>query len=76
MVEYGGGINNGPAGQVGGGNAVSGGGSPAATQPDIFGSITNTFSDIVDQVAALPTEMLVLGIVAFFLGLIVLRRAF
>jgi hypothetical protein len=30
----------------------------------------------VDQVAALPTEMLVLGIVMFFLGLIVLKRAF
>jgi hypothetical protein len=77
VVEYGGGINNGPAGQVGGGgNVVSGGGSPAANQPDVFASITNTFSDIVDQVAALPTEMLVVGIVAFFLGLIVLKRAF
>lgn len=77
MVEYGGGINNGPAGQAGGGgNVVSGGGSPGGSQPDIFSSISNTFSDIVDQVAALPTEMLVLGIVIFFLGLIVLKRAF
>lgn len=77
MVEYGGGINNGPAGQVGGGgNTVSGGGSQAASQPDIFASITNTFGDMVDQVAALPTETLVLGIVIFFLGLIVLKRAF
>ena len=77
MVEYGGGINNGPAGQAGGGgNTVVGGGSPVASQPDIFASITNSFSDIVDQVAALPTEMLVVGIVAFFLGLIVLKRAF
>ena len=77
MVEYGGGINNGPAGQVGGGgNTVSGGGSPAASQPDIFASITSTFSDIVDQVAALPIEMLVAGIVIFFLGLVVLKRAF
>lgn len=76
MVEYGGGINNGPAGQVGGGTTVSGGGSPAASQPDIFSSISNAFGDIVDQVAALPTEMLVVGIVVFFLGLIVLKRAF
>ena len=76
MVEYGGGINNGPAGQAGGGNTVVGGGSPAGSQPDVFASISNTFGDIVDQVAALPTEMLVVGIVAFFLGLIVLRRAF
>jgi hypothetical protein len=77
VVEYGGGINNGPAGQVGGGgNTVSGGGSPGASQPDIFASITNTFGDIVDQVAALPTDTLVLGIVVFFLGLIVLKRAF
>jgi hypothetical protein len=30
----------------------------------------------VDKVAALPTEMLVLGIVVFFLGLIVFKRAF
>ena len=77
MVEYGGGINNGPAGQVGGGgNTVSGGGTPAASQPDVFSSISNAFGDIMDQVAALPTEMLVVGIVVFFLGLIVLKRAF
>ena len=77
MVEYGGGINNGPAGQVGGsGNTVSGGGSQAATQPDLFSSITSSVGDLVDQVAALPTEYLVIGIVAFFLGLIVLKRAF
>jgi hypothetical protein len=78
VVEYGGGINNGPAGQVGGGgNTVAGGGgAPAAQQPDIFSSISNSVGDVVDQVAALPTEMLVLGIVIFFLGLIVLKRAF
>ena len=79
MVEYGGGINNGPAGQVGGGgsgNVVVGGGQPAAQQPDIFSSVMHSISDVVDQVAALPTEVLVIGIVAFFLGLIVLKRAF
>ena len=77
VVEYGGGMNNGPAGQVGGGgNTVAGGGAPAGQQPDIFSSISNSVGDLVDQVAALPTEYLVIGIVAFFLGLIVLKRAF
>lgn len=79
MVEYGGGINNGPAGQVGGGgggNAVAGGGTPAAQQPDVFSSITNGIGDLVDQVAALPIEVLVVGIVALFLGLVLLKRAF
>ena len=78
MVEYGGGINNGPAGQVGGGGntVVGGGGAPPAQQPDIFSSISNSVGDVVNQVAALPTETLVLGIVIFFLGLIVLKRAF
>jgi hypothetical protein len=74
MVEYGGGINNGPAGHVGGGG---GGGSPDLGQPvDFFGSVSNTVSDLTNQVLALPTEMLALGIVLFFVGLIVLRRAF
>jgi len=78
VVEYGGGINNGPAGQVGGGgNTVAGGGgAPAAQQPDIFDSISNSVRNVIDQVAELPTETLVLGIVIFFLGLIVLKRAF
>ena len=78
MVEYGGGINNGPAGQVGGGgNTVAvGGGGQGAGQPDIFSSIANGVGDLVDQVAALPTELLVIGIVAFFVGLIVMKRAF
>ena len=78
MVEYGGGINNGPAGQAGGGGntVVGGGGAPAGQQPDIFSSISSSVGNLVDQVAALPTEYLVIGIVAFFLGLIVLKRAF
>lgn len=77
MVEYGGGINNGPAGQVGGGGGVIGPGSPAHAQaPDVFGSISHTLGDIANQVLALPPGMLALGIVLFFLGLIVLKRAF
>ena len=74
MVEYGGGINNGPAGQVGGGG---GAGAPDLGQPvDFFSSVSNTVSDLTNQVLALPPEMLALGIVIFFVGLVVLRRAF
>jgi len=77
VVEYGGGINNGPAGQVGGGGGVIGPGSPAHAQaPDVLGSISHTLGDIANQVLALPPGMLALGIVLFFLGLIVLKRAF
>jgi hypothetical protein len=72
MVEYGGGISNGPAGQIGGGAGAPqvGGG------PDIFASVSNVVHDAVNMVTTAPTEMLVLGIVIFFVGLIVLRRAF
>lgn len=78
MVEYGGGINNGPAGQVGGGGGgVIGPGSQAHGQaPDVFGSITHTLGDLANQVLSLPPGMLALAIVLFFVGLIVLRRAF
>lgn len=74
MVEYGGGINNGPAGQVGAG---SGGGSPDFGQPvDLFSSVGNVVNDATNMVAAWPPEMLVAAIVIFFVGLIVLKRAF
>lgn len=73
MVEYGGGINNGPAGQIGGG----GGGAPDLGQPvDLFSSVGNAINDATNMVAAWPTEMLVAAIVIFFVGLIVLKRAF
>jgi len=77
VVEYGGGIGNGPAGQVGGGaSSGAGGGTHAVQTPDFFGSVTHAIGDVVNQVAALPTEVLVVGIIAFFLGLIILKRAF
>ena len=69
MVEYGGGIQNGPAGQVGGGG---GGGAHV----DFFGSVGHTIGDVTNTVLAQPPEVLVVGIVVFFLGLIILRRAF
>ena len=74
MVEYGGGINNGPAGQVGGGG---GGGSPELGTPvDLFSSVGNIVNDATNMVAGWPPEMLVAAIVIFFVGLIVLKRAF
>ena len=73
MVEYGGGIHNGPAGQVGGG----GGGTPDfGSSPDLFTSFGNVVNDTVSMVTTAPPEMLLLGIAIFFLGLIVLKRAF
>ena len=74
MVEYGHGISDGPAGQVGGGG---GGGAPVGGgSPDVFASISHTANDLINQVLALPPEMLALLIVAFFVGIIVLKRAF
>jgi hypothetical protein len=74
VVEYGGGISHGPAGQVGGG--------PGATTPnagghvDFFSSIGHTVHDVTNTILAQPPEVLAIGIVLFFVGLIVLRRAF
>jgi len=73
MVEYGGGISHGPAGQVGGNG---GAGSGAGAHVDFFGSIGNSIHDVTNTVLAQPPEILAIGIVLFFLGLIVLKRAF
>ena len=71
VVEYGGGIQNGPAGQVGGG-----GGADPGVHVDFFASIGRTVNDVTHTVLAQPPEVLAIGIVLFFVGLIVLRRAF
>jgi hypothetical protein len=74
MVEYGGGIQNGPAGQVGGGG---GAGTPDfGSSPDLFTSVGNVVNDAATMISSAPPEMLMLGIVIFFVGLIVLKRAF
>ena len=74
MVEYGGGIHQGPAGQVSGGG---GGGAPdLGTPTDLFSSVGNVINDAANMISSAPPEMLVLGIVLFFLSLIVLKRAF
>ena len=73
MVEYGGGIQNGPAGQVGGGGA---GAPDFGSSPDLFTSVGNVVNDAANMISSAPPEMLMLGIVIFFVGLIVLKRAF
>jgi len=71
VIEYGGGINNGPAGQVGGG------GAPDLGQPvDFFGNAGHAFNDVVGFVASQPLEVLVAGFFVILIGLVVLRRAF
>ena len=74
MVEYGGGISHGPAGQVGGGGGA--GAPPVGGHVDFFDSISHTVNDVTHTILAQPPEVLAIGIVVFFLGLIVLRRAF
>ena len=70
MVEYGGGISDGPAGQV------SGGSQPFGQPVDLFSSVGHAINDAVNTVSALsPLEMLALGAVVL-VGLILLRRAF
>lgn len=73
MVEYGGGIGNGPAGQVAG----SGGGSAPdlGTSTDLFSSVGSLVNDATSWLGSLPFEVLVAGIVVFFVGLLVLKRA-
>ena len=74
MVEYGGGIANGPAGQVagsGGGNAPD-----LGTSTDLFASVGHLVNDATNWVGSLPFELQVAGIVLFFAGLLVLKRAF
>lgn len=76
MVEYGGGIREGPAGQVGGGSGGSGGSNPFDESVDVFDSVGGFFNDAVNALQTLsPVELL--GLIAVvFIGLIVLKRAF
>lgn len=72
MVEYGNGLGQGPAGQVGGGSGGLGGGSGG----DWGGQILGAANDAVQTIAALPPGQLLLLIAAVLIGLWVLRRAF
>lgn len=67
MIEYGNGIANGPAGQVGGGHPVAVGGDP-------FANIEHTVNAGVAWVSSLPPVELVVLVVALVIGLILVRR--
>jgi hypothetical protein len=71
MVEYGGGIENGPAGQVSGGTPLGNGGGV-----DLGGSVGNFIDGAVHQVTTMEPAWLVVWVVVIFLGLVMLRRAF
>ncbi|HYN69030.1 MAG TPA: hypothetical protein VEX41_02320 [Candidatus Eisenbacteria bacterium] len=70
MVEYGGGISEGPGGQVGGGS------NPFGQGGDPFGSLSQFANDAVSTVSSLSPVQLAVGIVIVFLALVILRRAF
>jgi hypothetical protein len=67
MVEYGNGVSQ-VSGQAGGG----GGGQTVDVGASVMHSITHT----VDQIAALPPHILIIGAVAILFGLLLLKRAF
>jgi hypothetical protein len=74
VVEYGGAIQNGPAGQVAG---SAGGNAPDfGSSPDLFASVGHLVNDATNWVSSLPFEAQVAGIVLFFVALVVLKRAF
>ena len=74
MVEYGGGINQGPAGQVSGGG---GGGAPDLGTPvDLFGSAGNLMNDAMSWISVQPLEVLVAGALIVLVSLAILKRAF
>jgi hypothetical protein len=74
MVEYGGGISHGPAGQVsgGGGNPVGGAGSV-----DIGSNVSSFFNNAVNTFSAMPLleQVLLVGF-AMIIGYFLLRRVF
>jgi hypothetical protein len=78
MVEYGGGLSHGPAGQVSGG----GGGGPAVVggpvnSPDFGANIGNAFNDAFHTFSTLPfAEQALIVIAAIFILYVVARRAF
>lgn len=74
MVEYGGGIHNGPAGQVA--NGGGSGGADLGGNVDLFSGVGHLIDDASNWFATAPTEQIVLLLAVVFLGLVVLRRAF
>jgi len=74
MVEYGGGISGGPAGQVGGGSGAVGGHPPSI---DVGSSVTNMFNDAANTFSAMPlVEQVLLVVAAVVILGFVLRKVF
>jgi hypothetical protein len=67
MVEYGQGVGH--------ATGVAGGGGAGQTT-DVGAQAAAFVGSVVDQVSALPPEGLLLLVVAIFVGLIILRKAF
>lgn len=72
MVEYGNGLGQGPAGQVGGSSGGLGGGGGG----DWGAQLGHLANDAVQQLQALPPAQLLLLVAAVIIGLWILRRAF
>jgi hypothetical protein len=70
MVEYGGGIEHGPAGQVGGGSPPLGGGAV-----DIGASVGDFVNNAVNTVSTMEPGLLIVWVVGILFGLALLRRA-
>ncbi|MEW5991679.1 MAG: hypothetical protein AB1736_10105 [Chloroflexota bacterium] len=69
MIEYGGGIEHGPAGQVGGNPPVGGG------SVDLGASAGDFVDRAVQTVSTMEPTVLLLWIVGILFGLAMLRRA-
>lgn len=70
MIEYGGGIEHGPAGQVGGGTPPLGGGGV-----DIGMSVGDFVGNAVHTVSTMEPGLLLLWVVGIVFALALLRRA-
>ena len=72
MVEYGGGISHGPAGQVSGGG---GGVANHAGSIDVGSNVSSFFNNAVNTFSAMPlVEQVVLVVAAMIIGYFLLRR--
>ena len=71
MVEYGGGISHGPAGQVSGGNPPFGSGGV-----DLGASVGTFIHDAGQVLSTLSPGEMLLAVIGIFLVLLLLRRAF
>jgi hypothetical protein len=74
MVEYGHGVGE-VAGRSGGGTGGLGSGGLGGGQ-DPAAALSQLVNDSVNTLSSLPPEVLVIGLLAVFLGFALLKRAF